>query len=967
MPDQIYIGKFAKGYTTNPLPFNIDNDAFPYLMDFYVWRERVKRKRGTIFLGQLERQLQSAATATNWKVGPIGTLDGSGNFSGNLISIFSLEPTATITPESITFSDGTNTYIESVIPNGILIGSPNGSGTINYSTGSITITGGAASGTLIGTFAYFPGLPVMGLRDFIISTASSLFPALLAFDTTYAYQFNETTSNFYTVNYYSATNNPVYWSGENYQQFWSTYYSNAAWVTNNKPGLHYLSGTYSSGSGTTTITFNFKNGVSNFTTLVVGDVLWFNQWNAMGVTLNGITGTVSNISGAASGNYVVTFTANQTVSGTGIVQMLTNSLPGQDGLRFYLGDPTNGTGLPITTTKGWVNFAPPLTATSVTIDNFNSGNAPFYLVGALAIVAFKDRLLFFSPWIQVAGSPAINLADTVIWSWNGTPYYTTSDSNSPPTPVLTPLAETANVAAYYVDQTGLGGYLAAGTSQPITTVTTNEDVILVGFAAKQARLVYTGNDLSPFLFFNINSELGSSATFSGISLDRGGISIGRRGIIETTQQSAQRIDLEIPDSVFQIQASNNGTQRINAVRDFYKEWIYFTYTPNNSDWVYPTQTLLWNYRDNTWALLKENYTTQGHYRRTSSFTWATCPFKTWAQWQEAWNSGITTSEFPNVVGGNPQGYVLIKGQGTGESVSGSIIALTNIFNITEITSNNHCVNQGDYLYVQGAIGLDTATITNISQSSPAVIAAVNNFSAGNTIFITNVNGMTQINGNPYVVLSATGTTITIQVDSTDFDTYSSGGTVSNYFNNQIGRVTQVVDSNNFIIDLPFPSGIYLGLGQYSRLSQPLLQTKQFPFYWQEGRQVRLGAQKYLMDNTANGQVTVSIYLSQDPNSAWNDPTNNPFVPEDSLIYTQLLYTCPELQNIGLTAPNINLQMPTAPGQYQIWHRINTSLIGDTFQIGITLSDAQMRNYQYATSEITLHGMVLTTDKGPHLA
>ena len=65
------------------------------------------------------------------------------------------------------------------------------------------------------------------------------------------------------------------------------------------------------------------------------------------------------------------------------------------------------------------------------------------------------------------------------------------------------------------------------------------------------------------------------------------------GIILTTQQSSQRIDLVIPDSVFQIQALNNGAQRVNSARDFYREWIYFSYPVNNSSWKFPTQTFLW--------------------------------------------------------------------------------------------------------------------------------------------------------------------------------------------------------------------------------------------------------------------------------------------------------------------------------------------------------------------------------------
>jgi hypothetical protein len=53
-------------------------------------------------------------------------------------------------------------------------------------------------------------------------------------------------------------------------------------------------------------------------------------------------------------------------------------------------------------------------------------------------------------------------------------------------------------------------------------------------------------------------------------------------------------------------------------------------------------------------------------------------------------------------------------------------------------------------------------------------------------------------------------------------------------------------------------------------------------------------------------------------------------------------------------------------QQQIWHRSSNSLIGDTFQIGITLSDAQMRT-DASTSEIVLHAMHFTVEQGPLLA
>ena len=69
-------------------------------------------------------------------------------------------------------------------------------GTINYSTGDVTLIGSGvpfsnihlntnAGGLFTNGFMYYPNLPVLGLEDFI--TSSNQFPGSIAFDTTYAY------------------------------------------------------------------------------------------------------------------------------------------------------------------------------------------------------------------------------------------------------------------------------------------------------------------------------------------------------------------------------------------------------------------------------------------------------------------------------------------------------------------------------------------------------------------------------------------------------------------------------------------------------------------------------------------------------------------------------------------------------------------------------------------------------------
>jgi hypothetical protein len=152
---------------------------------------------------------------------------------------------------------------------------------------------------------------------------------------------------------------------------------------------------------------------------------------------------------------------------------------------------------------------------------------------------------------------------------------------------------------------------------------------------------------------------------------------------------------------------------------------------------------------------------------------------------------------------------------------------------------------------------------------------------------------------------------------------------------------------------------------------PLIQTRQFPPSWEMGRKTRLGAQQYLLSTTDNAQISLLIFLSENElgvsAAAYNDgfivPT--PGSVNNSLVYSTVLYTCAESTNIGLTAPNTNLQQFVEPEtgatpQQQIWHRVNTSLLGDTVQLGFTMSDEQMRDITFSNqfAEIELHSFII---------
>lgn len=917
---------FSKGLKNDVLPFNIDNSNFPTLINSYYWRGRIKRKRGTSPLGRLQRYFNSAVSSYGSTTSI--TLNASG--AANLLTGFSLETNGNIVPSTVQFTDSTasNTYTDDGAGN--LTGTPSGSGTINYATGAINIGAGAGGHTINAvTFQYYPDWPVMGLEDLNLSgnqfitflsltLASNQFPGTLAFDTTYSYNILPTSPyTIYDVSFYKnlasgaytdgthayvqkTSWTPTSWNGQNYQQFNTVNYQGALWAANGitvpfeitNIGMQYKAiaavTIISATEATLTIT---SHG------LAVGDFIYVNEV----ATTTGINFQTAYISSITDANNVVAVFPYASIAsnGTGgIAQYLTNrSDPTKDCLRWYDGDPTNGTYPPtFETGLGWVNFMPPLSESSFPIADLPSGQ--YYLVGARVIIPFKDRLLFCGPVVQTSSAGSqVYLQDTIIFSQNGTPYYTCSFqgpalSPTSSTSILVPENQSAYPAAFFEDSFGFAGYIQAGYAQPILSASPNEDVLIIGFSSRQARLVY--NDVTIFNFYIINSELGTSSTFSTINLDRSVMTIGQQGIIQTSQISSQRVDLDIPDQVFEFNLTNNGLQRITAVRDFINEWIYFTYCDDQVSWKFPNQTLLYNYRDNSWGVFHENYTAYGTFRKATGETWNQLTYLTWEEWSTPWNFGESNLLQPEIIAGNQQGFVVIREQNTtNEAPSIYIQSFAPGATFTTITSPDHCLNNNDYIVIYNCIG----TISS------------------------------EVNGKIFKVSSVSENTFTIPIVTT---------------------------------------GAYSGAGTITKMYVPYIQTKQFPLSWDMARKTRVGFQQYLLTKTTNGQVELQIFLSQNPIGPNIYGYNRgPFYPEpnslnDALVYSDIVYTCPESTNLGLTPANTNLQMPTANNQGQIWHRINTSLIGDTIQLGITLSDVQMLDSTFSSQfeEIELHGIVI---------
>lgn len=205
------------GLTQDRKPALLANEAFSDLENAYVWRERTKKRDGEVPMGRLSRVFSNVS---------IGNSSAS-PWTFNLYTAISVTPEtyAEIAQGSVTITIATlaTPFVDQ--GNGILSNATAGnSGTINYMTGSVTLTTtvGAGNATTV-SLTYYPALPVMGILKRDVSTFG--IDSTVFFDTKYAYQY---------VNGFGELVPGTTWTGTNTDFFWAANYQGAT------PDLRYF-------------------------------------------------------------------------------------------------------------------------------------------------------------------------------------------------------------------------------------------------------------------------------------------------------------------------------------------------------------------------------------------------------------------------------------------------------------------------------------------------------------------------------------------------------------------------------------------------------------------------------------------------------------------------------------------------------------------------------------------------------
>ena len=205
------ISNYATGYDREVQPWLLPTDAFVDLLDGYVYRGVTNKRDGYqgfangINSTYCESRMVHRVTAAAMT----GVIDGANK-------TFTL--TATTPVRRGTFTVNGSNPVQVMVDNGNGAFTGAGTGTINYTTGAVSITFTAAPialSTVTATYDYHQGLPVMGVMNFY---PTNNVRQLIVADTRYVNRYNPTTDRLDDIA--AGTYNGTYkdfWSWVNYE------------------------------------------------------------------------------------------------------------------------------------------------------------------------------------------------------------------------------------------------------------------------------------------------------------------------------------------------------------------------------------------------------------------------------------------------------------------------------------------------------------------------------------------------------------------------------------------------------------------------------------------------------------------------------------------------------------------------------------------------------------------------------
>jgi hypothetical protein len=768
--DRFLIAPINTGLQTDLKPWLTMDDSFVLLDNCYVFRGRVTKRVGSLYMGDL--------SLTSRLRMQIGTTD---SMTGNLTASI---PGITVSGNYVPFLQGATGQAfsaGSVFFTVYQTGTPAAmyrtdksvsTATFDTSTGASSTSGQVVIvGAPVSVPVYwYPGEPVLGLPQYESGVINN-HPSY-AFDPTYAYLYNQGWNR-------SGTGaNPVWHdpTGEEENYFWT---ANWEAVTDNDVAMFVSNFQVTNTDGTATLT---------------DDPIWTtpdgSNWSTFTPVTVASSGVVSNY--ILTARIIVAF-KNRLV--------LLNTIENDNSVSVNLGS-TSGGGAASGTVPGgrgaigqyfiigsqtyYVTSANgALTTTGGGSGTFDTLTGAYTFTGATGSVAINWYVSGY------AGENS-NYVNRCRFSHNGSPYAANA--------FLEPNV-TYNPGSGNVFSDG-AGYIDATTEEQIISAEFIKDRLIVYFERSTWELAYTGNEILPFVWQKINTELGSQSTFSTVPFDNEVITIGNTGIHSCTGANVVRIDQKIPDSIFDFKA--NETIRTSGIRDYFAEIVYWTYASDLQEetQLFPNQVLIYNYQNQSWASMDDCITTFGYFEQQEDTTWATAQ-GTWEQYSGSWIDGILQANERQIIAGNQQGYVVRLARDISSNIPN--MQITNI-----------------------AIDMMQRTVV--------------------TIYNHNLTSNPQLTAYDYDFVYITGVVA---------DTATQAA-----LNDKIFAVSGVMDANNIYIITGLETiADYYGGGLAGRVSNVQIQTKQFNPYVQTDKNVFIQRADFGVLKTESGQVTVDYFPS----------------------------------------------------------------------------------------------------------
>jgi hypothetical protein len=428
---------------------------------------------------------------------------------------------------------------------------------------------------------------------------------------------------------------------------------------------------------------------------------------------------------------------------------------------------------------------------------------------------------------------------------------------------------TGSVIAWRQDQPGQGFAIDAETNEDIVSCQFVRDRLVVFFERSTWELAFTGNQLQPFTWQRLNTELGADATFSSVPFDQVTLTLGNTGIHACDGVSVVRIDNEIPDSVWQARAGSTNIVRIHGIRDYFAEQVYWTFpniSADPSSSTYPNKVLVYNYSQKTWAFNDDSFTTFGLYYAASqsSITWDSTNI-TWDNTDITWDSGVSQTLSQYVIAGNQEGFVSIVDPAiTLNAPSLQVTDITATSQLVSMTAYNHNLNPGDYIQLKNIVVYKSATTTyqTIDTSTEAyLVTTITDANVFEVVFDTIIPYLAD--GYVYVGGGWISRVSKIDIITKQFNFYLDAD--RNAYIQKVDCLIDRTDSGEIAVDYRLGSSdqgnVQNALANGSQLGTGILETTAYTLYPQELTQERLWHPVYFQADS-NG-IQLRFYFSDD--------------------------------------------------------------------------------------------------------